>query len=224
MSLQTIINSAQSIEVQRQSLTTTSISRSGRLLTAARNWVKPWQFIVVPKPVMRIAEARPVIESLMNYDRHTDQIIQLGATSGSTWLVEYQGDLSDSDVSTGLTVNSASTGTNLRLDLNSTIQALPQGTVIFEPGDIIQPLGHRYPYVVQNQVTRGTTTFINVTLNRGLLPTSGLAFPSGFNGATILVGTDCSWTVKVSKLPTYRFISAQLVEFTGDFEIIESVI
>ncbi len=214
MSIQTVINSAQTIEVSRPALVASTMSRSGRLFTSARNWTKPWRFTVSPKPVWRIADVRGVIENIMTYDKHTEQTVYIGATA--SWLTAYQGAVTVSTGAlVGITCTSAS-GTTL----NISYTGLSNGTIILKPGDIIQPNGHRYPYVVTNTVTAtGATGSAAVTLHRGFLPQTSYTL----NGSTLLVGSACGFRVKVSNLPTYRFLPGQLVEFTGDFELIESV-
>lgn len=216
--IQRLLDSAQSIQIQRQALVATSMSRNGRMLTAARNWGKPWKFTVQPVPVVKWTdESRQLFEELMNKDRIEEHTIKLGQNAGSAWTVRYLGDL---DNMTGLTVNGAnSTGTNLRLNLDSTLQALPLTTVIFRAGDIIQPDSHRYPYVVRENVLRGTTTYVNVPLHRGLLPDT-----TALDGQTMRAGVDCSWEVKFTKLPTIILLPGQLAEFNGELELIESII
>lgn len=218
MSLQSIINSAQSIEISRPALVASSLSRSGRLITGARNWVKPWNFKVVPKPLWPIAQARPVIEDLMNNDRHTEQTISLGQTSGGTWTVQYLGSAPvTNNVVNTITMVSA-VGTSFVI---GNLTGLTNGQTIFKAGDIIQPVGHRYPYVVRSDVvfqTGDTTkTFL---VNRGYLPQTNYTVA----GQGIAVGTGVTWRVKLTKLPSYRYVSGQLVEFTDDFEIIESIL
>jgi len=219
MSLQTIINSAQSIDITRQALVATSMSRSGRLLTAGRNWGKPWKFVVSAQPVFIYNDVREMIETIMTKDRIEEHIISLGASAGAAWTIQYMGELSTTNLNTGLTVNSESAGNLLRLDLNSAVQALAPSTVLFRAGDVIQPLGHRYPYVVTTNITRGTGTNVPIILNRGILPDT-----TALIGATIRAGVDCIWRVKVSKLPTIRLLPGKLVEFTSEFELIESII
>lgn len=216
MSIQTIINTAQSIEASRAALVANSISRSGRLFTGARNWVKPWKFTVNPKPIWAITEGRAIIEAIMNYDKHTEQTIKLGQGSAA-WITAYQGAVTaTAGVLNGITCASA-TGTSLVINYTG----LTTGQSIVKAGDIIQPTGHRYPYVVTADVNAtGATGTATITLNRGYLPQTGYTLA----GATLTVGVDCSWRVKVSKLPTYRYLPGQLVEFTEGFELIESVI
>lgn len=216
MSIQTVINSAQTIEVSRPALVASSMSRSGRLFTGARNWTKPWRFTVSPKPIWRITEVRDVIENIMTFDKHTEQTISIGS-GGASWITAYQGSVT---ISTGALVGitcASATGTTLVINYTG----LSNGTVILKPGDIIQPNGHRYPYVVTNTVTAtGASGTANVTLHRGFIPQTSYTI----NGASLLVGAACSWRVKVSNLPAYRYLPGQLVEFTDDFELIESII
>lgn len=216
MTMQSIINSAQSIEVSRPALVATSMSRSGRLFTGTRNWAKPWRFIISPKPVWTISTARSVIESVMTADKHTEQTVYLGQ-GGASWTTAYQGAVG----TTGGALNGISCTSATGTTLTIAYTGLSNGTVIFRVGDIIQPNGHRYPYVVTSEVTAtGATGSATVNLNRGYLPQTGYTL----SGSSLLVGTACSWRVKTSTLPTYKFIPGQLVEFTGEFELIESIL
>jgi hypothetical protein len=218
--LQDIINTAQSVDFTRTALVATSVSRSGRLLTASRNWVKPWKFTVEPKPYWNYdVTTRGMIENIMTNDRHTEQTIQLGQNSGSTWTIEYMGNHPrTSNVLNNITISSF-TGTSLVIafaDAN-----VDNGTYIFRAGDVIQPTGHRYPYVVTEDVVKSSgQTSKTVVVNRGAIPESGYTF----TGKTITVGVGCSWKVKVSKLPSPRLVSGKLVEFADAFEFVESVI
>lgn len=216
MTMQSIINAAQTIEVSRPSLVATSMSRSGRLFTGARNWAKPWRFIISTKPVWTIASARPVIESVMSYDKHTEQTIYMGQ-GGASWITAYQGAVGTTGGAlNGITCSSA-TGTSLTIAYTG----LTNGQVILKTGDIIQPNGHRYPYVVTADVTAtGASGTATVSLHRGYLPQTSYTL----SGQTLLVGTACSWRVKTSTLPTYKYLPGQLVEFTGEFELIESIL
>jgi hypothetical protein len=216
MSIQTIINSAQTIEVSRPALVASSMSRSGRLFTGTRNFTKPWRFIISPKPIWRITDVRGVIEAVMTADKHTEQQVSLGQ-GGANWITAYQGSLSvSSGALVGVTCASA-TGTAIVINYTG----LSDGLVILKPGDIIQPAGHRYPYVVTNFVTAtGASGTATINLHRGFIPQTAYSV----TGLNLLVGAACIWRVKVSSLPSYRYVSGQLVEFTDDFELIESII
>lgn len=217
MSIQSIINTAQAIEVSRPAVVATSMSRSGRMFTGTRNWAKPWRFTVTPKPYWTAASSRSIVEAIMTADKNTEQTIALGQTAGATWMVDYQGQLDvNSGHLVGVTVDSA-TGTTISVSYTGQTS----GRVIVAAGDIIQPVGHRYPYVVKETVsTTGASGTASILINRGYLPQTGYTVA----GQNINVGTACTWRVKVSKLPAYRYVPGKLIEFTSEFELIESII
>jgi hypothetical protein len=224
MSIQTIINSAQTIDFTRGALVASTMSRSGRLLTAARNWTKPWTFTITPKPVWKFADNRGIIETILNYDKTKEYVINLADNSNMAWMVQYQGAAVLG--ATGLVIDNTT-------DINSTILVLrlgtanighAAGTILLKAGDIIQPYGHRYPYVVVNDVSMpigiiNSSTKISVTLNRALLAEDGYSFAD----KTLVAGVDCRWHVKVTKLPKVKFFAKDFIQFTDDFEITEVI-
>jgi hypothetical protein len=227
MSLQTIINSAQSIEFNRSAVVAQSVSRSGRLLTQARNWSKPWQFIVTPPAYLKWSTNRGVIEAILTADRHTEQTVSL-ATS---WLVPYRGDVTRTGGVLDYVTATAVSGTTLTIDVSSA--SIADNAYIFRAGDVIQFAGigsdsltYRYPYVVTADVQKLTgNTTKTVTLNRGYLAQTNYNPLSATNNQNkIKVGTACDWRVKLTKLPNVRYLPGELVEFTDTFEMIESVV
>ena len=212
MSLQYIINSAVSVEVNRSKLVAQSISRSGKVLTASRNWVNPWRFVVEPQPVWLHSNYRSIFEPIINGDKYTEHTIKLGQ-GGQAWVTEYMG---NADTANGLLSNVtvvSATGTTMVVNTPSMT-----GKILVKAGDIIQPVGHRYPYVATATVTvTGETT--TIPLHRGFIPTT-----TSISGVGLRVGTSCEFTVQVTKMPTTKFTSGKLVEFTTNFDLIEVVL
>jgi hypothetical protein len=99
-------------------------------------------------------------------------------------------------------------------------QLVTSSTVILSAGDFIQSANSRYPYTVTTSVIRGSNTTTNVTLNRPIISSEGISL----NGQTLNVGNSCTWQVVVATLPTYQLIPNRLVQYTGDFELIEKII
>jgi hypothetical protein len=106
MALQDIINTASNIEINRSKLVAQTVSRSGRISVASRNWANPFRFTVTPKPVWTYTEYRAIFEPIFTADRYTTQSIALTNFNTSTgaltqtgmfWLTEYQGNLSKDD-------------------------------------------------------------------------------------------------------------------------------
>ena len=217
MSIQMIINSAQAIEVSRPALVATTMSRSGRLFTGTRNWTKPWRFTVEPKPIWRIGDVRSIIEDIMTQDKHTEQAINLGQ-GGASWTIQYLGDAPKTGNQLNNITFSSITGTSAVI---GNLTGLSNGQYIFRKGDIIQPVGHRYPYVVTQDVVFNTgDTTKTFSVHRGYIPQTAYSVA----GAGVLVGPGVTWRVKVSNLPTYRYVPGQFVEFTGQFELVESIL
>jgi hypothetical protein len=226
MSLQQVIDTAVSMEISRPSLVGQSVSRSGRLLTAVRNTVKPWRFTVEPKPVWLYEQYRTELESILQADRSQEVEITLGSNPRQDWIIKYLGSVPSLQFayqgSAQFTVNALSQGTSLVLDVNeaSPFTPLSAATVIFRAGDVIQPIGHRYPYAVSETVLRGTESTITVLVNRGLLQQQDYDIV----GKGIQAGQHCRWQVKIAKLPQAQLISGRFMQFTDNFELIESVI
>jgi hypothetical protein len=225
MALQDIINSAVNIEVNRSKLVAQNVSRSGRISVASRNWANPFRFVVTPKPVWTASEYRAIFEPIFTADLYSSQSIELtdhntstGAltATGMAWLTAYQGQLDsandgtlDSYTATSMTDNS----------LTITKSGTPTvGNYIFKAGDYLRVSGGRYPYIVSTDVQVGAGSTAVVTTHRGKLET----FTAG---TAIFVGRRAAvFNVIVTKLPQIRFLPGQLVEFTGDFEMIEEIL
>lgn len=230
MSLQTIIDRAESVTIDTRRVVASTLSRNQKILTATRNSTQPWRFKVTPTNGYRwdgdyydytlnaVTPMRRTVAAVEAIDRHTSTVINLAKNTGMHWITQYQGDLTLSERG-DMTINSFS-GTTLVVNLGSTVQSLPSGTILFEAGDIIQPANSAYPYKVQARVTRGSGTTRTVTTHRPLIPESGVSV----SGQTLQFGIDCDWTVKIAALPTYTITPDRFVEWSGDFELIEVVV
>ncbi len=93
-------------------------------------------------------------------------------------------------------------------------------TYVLRVGDYIQPSNSRYPYTVLNDVVRGSGSTVTVNLHRPLITSEGITYV----GQGVKIGNSCTWRVVVSTLPTYQLIPNRLVQYTGDFELVEKII
>jgi hypothetical protein len=225
MALQDIINTATNIEINRSKLVAQTVSRSGRISVANRNWANPFRFTVTPKPVWSYTEYRAIFEPIFTADRYTTQTIALTNFNTSTgaltqagmyWLTEYQGALADptDQILDNYTATSM-TGNALTITKSGTPTI---GTSIFKAGDYLRIVGGVYPYIVSSDVVVSASATAVVTVHRGKLET----FSAGTN---IFVGRRAAvFNVIVNKLPQIRFLPGQLVEFTSDFEMVEEIL
>jgi hypothetical protein len=212
--LQKIVDTSTRINFDRRRVVGQSISRSQRIKTAERASAQPWKLTISPAPIFDYTSARPYIEAIMLADRNTEVKVNLGKNTRMNYLTAYQGAMTSAQLSALTVTNFTNT--------SMTIGGLPSVAatrVMFQAGDFIQPFWSRYPYVVTEQVLRGTGTNIVVNTNRPRI-TSEATTVTG----TLLVGTQTSFTCVITQLPTYELSQWQRVNFSGDFELVEKIV
>jgi len=158
MALQDIINSAVNIEINRSKLVAQTVSRSGRISVASRNWANPFRFVVTPKPVWTAAEYRAAFETLLDRDKYEPHAIRLNNTAGNSWMVPYQGggDANSNTLIDSYSATADTSGTRIILtNINST--TITAGTYLFKQGDYLRiPITAsnigRYPYIATSDV------------------------------------------------------------------------
>ena len=218
MSIQSIVDRAQAIEFDRRAIVAQSISRSQRIKTAERNSGQPLQMMVTPPGMLKYSTNRGVIEAIMTTDRVSEVQINLANNTKMRYLTALQGELTYTQVTAMTITNFTSTSMTLG-GLPAISGSVTSSTVIFKPGDYIQPAGSRYPYIITNTVIRGTNTVVTATTHRSLI-TSEATTVTG----AILVGNTCTFQMVVLTLPTYKLVSNDRVQFTGDFTLVEKII
>jgi hypothetical protein len=213
MSIQLVIDTCQGIEIDRRKIVGQSMSRSQRVKSAERASANPWRFKVTPASYFKYSTARGMLESINATDKVAETEIKLSNNTKTEYLTAYQGELTQSELDSILVT--AFTGTTLTL--GNLPAALPT-KVLFKPGDYIQPINSRYPYTVVNTVLRGTTSTVQVTTHRPVIASESVDLTDN-----IKVGKNVTWRVLVASLPTHQLVSNNLVQFTGDFELIEKI-
>lgn len=217
MSLQTIINNASEITIDRRKISGITVSRSGRVKISSIASNVPWQFTVKMHDGLKYSDNRNVLESLDYNDRVLTSTINIGSSNtGLSYLTAYKGALSAVNIN-NITVDSANV---LTLTLDVSTVSVGSSTVIFEPGDYLQlDSGYKYPYTVTSQVTRGVSSTIDVPINRPFIEQSGYTTA----GAGIVVGSDVTWNVVVSKKPSYTVVPYDRIAWNSAFELVEVI-
>ena len=221
MSIQSIINRSETINIARNKLAGSTISRSGRLRTNVIATAQPFKFTVKYAPMQRYNDARNILEQLNRLDKVFAETIDIGATeTGLSWITEYQGDLSSANIG-ALTVNSYA-GTILFINTGALTGTSPTD-FLFKKGDYIQFAdGYKYPYTVTEDVTVGVVSGGSVTLiplSRGIIDQNGYTIA----GANVVAGTDVRWQVKMLQKPNFTLQPARFLEFDSDFELMEVI-
>jgi len=214
MTIQAIINTAQNIEIDRRKTVGQTISRSQHIKSSERLTANPFVITVTPLARWRYSENRGVLESIMNNDRHTETQVNLASTSRLNYVTEYRGSLT----STQLSAMTITNFTNTEVTIHN-LPTTSSSVVVFRAGDFIQPALSRYPYIVTNDVTRGTGSTVTATVHRNLITSEATTITGAF-----LVGTATTMRLLVADLPTYKLVERDWAEFTGDFKLVEKVI
>ena len=224
MSLQTIVNTAASIEISRPRIVASTISRSQRVKISERNASSPWIWKVTPRAYFKWSESRSIVELIDYFDRNTENNITLSSPNLS-YINGYRGQLSTTQQN-NLLITSFVSQTLVLYSLPSNGAPLPGGgtvnsnTIIFQVGDYVQPANSRYPYTVINTVTRGSTSSVSVTVNRPIIATEGITVTD----QNLHIGSEVSWQFLVTSRPSYQILPRDRMAFTGDFELLERII
>lgn len=96
--MQYIVDHAAGIEVSRAKTIGQLIVRSGRIRTAERASLVPWQMIVTPPSAARFEDVRDVIEGITLTDRNRFFYIGFDSNPGLNYITEYKGDLNSTQL------------------------------------------------------------------------------------------------------------------------------
>ena len=213
--IQTIIDSASKIEIDRRRTVGQSVSRSQRLRTAERTSAQPWMMSITPKPAWIYSTSRELIEGITYLDRSRESIVNLANNPNLAYLTAYQGEMIPGDIG-ALRVTATTTAT-ITLDV---LPSLSSTAYLFRSGDFIQPRYSRYPYTVVDNVQRGSGSTVVLNLNRPIITSENLTL----TGSGVLVGNSCTWRMVVGSLPIIQMTIRDRFEWSGDFKLMEKVI
>ena len=92
MGIQTIIDRASFITVDKKKLASQTISRSGKLLTAEVTSNRPYRFVIGVNPGYSYSGNRDLLEELDSLDITTEENVDIGSTNtGLGYITELKG-------------------------------------------------------------------------------------------------------------------------------------
>ena len=215
--IQTLLNGATSLTIDKRKPTAVTISRGQHLKTQSRAPMV-YKFVVGLNPGLRydLDGNRGLLEEYDETGRTTEERVSLSNVSGSAYLMDYQGGLTGSDQSAlQMTAATVAGGDEIVIDVSSTIAT--SGTVVVEKGDYIQPINSRYPYQATQQVLRGVGTTVTVRVSRAIISETGYSY----TGNSVVLGGNCKFTVKMVEQPTYGIIPGRYIQWNGDMALME---
>jgi hypothetical protein len=219
--LQTIIDNASSLSINRRQVVGIQYTRNEIPRTSVTPTKNPWRFTVELPNSLRYSEARALMEELDKLDRYTPEIISFNNLSAMSWIFKYQGAMTTGNIA----ACTVSTFVGNTLTIN--VPVLTAGTSLFKKNDVIQIGGagvYPYPFTSTTDVVYSGSTAV-ITTNRPNILTGSLA------GLGIIVGNNCQWKMFCPNMPTYKLIPGGYInnlnnaylEFSDAFELYEYV-
>jgi len=226
--LQTIINSADSLEIDRRKVVGIQITRNEIPRTSATPTYQPWRMKLTVPSRFYYNQARSLLEALDTIDRNTPEIITFSDNAKLSWIFRYQGAMSAGQIN-NITVQSFGTISGNDLVLTN-LPAVASGTVLFEPNDLIQIGNNPFPFTSTAQVLRGSASTVTVYTNRPNILTSSVV------GSGITVGNACEFKMFCPNMPVYKLkpsayltssggtiLNNAVIEFSDAFNLYEFV-
>jgi hypothetical protein len=195
---QWIIDSADSISIERKQVVASTTSRSGVTRTVSRGG-QTWVFEAKVADGIPWTTLRGYISKAEKLDRVTQSTIQINST-GHSWLTGYQG---NSVNSTGFQATWTQGATSITLTTSPTTASGYK----FKAGDFIQ-LTTGHVYTVSADVAYNSNT---VTLHRPILDATVAT------GTAISVGQNCTWSVVCVQFPKWTIMARDQVSWDGAF-------
>ena len=202
---QVIFDRAESIGIDRRSVTAQTISRDNTIRTVSRGG-QVWRFDVKLPDGIPWTELRPYIEGIDQADRYTPGLIQLNNSGYTNWLNKYQGNSANY---TGFVATAVQGSTTITLTTSPTTSSGYK----FRAGDFIQLGSTGRVYTVTADVAYNSNT---VNLHRAILDISG-----SYN---LVCGPNVSWTVYCNQLPKWNIFARDQVSWDSSFIFYEAMV
>ena len=213
--IQTLLDNAVSLLIDKRAPSSMSISRAQHLRTQTRGSTV-YKFTVGMHPALNYADNRDLLEDYDATGRIVEEEVTLSNVSGGSWIMSYQGGFNTTDLNS-LTVDSVNNA-NIVLDVSGTGSA-SAATVLFEKGDYLQPTDSRYTYQATARVTRGSGSTVSVPIHRAVFDEDGYTIA----GKSIAVGVDCTFRVKMINQPQYSVVPGRYISWSGDMILTEVI-
>lgn len=195
MGIQTVIDSSNSLEINRRKLVGIQYTRNEISRTSVTPTLNPWRFTLTLPNNLKYSDARSLLEEIDSLDRVLPETVYFGHNDKLSWIFKYQGD-ANLQVMSAVTVTSF-IGNQLIL---SNLPNIGAGNYLFRKNDIIQIYGYPYPFSSTTDVVRGASTSVTVVTHRPNF------IPYTITDATITVGQYANFNLFCPNMPTYKLI------------------
>lgn len=226
MSLNQILAISESVGINDQRFVGQVLSRNQRISTSEILTVVPFAFEMKPMNYLLYSQNRALLNSLRIPDKALTQYLNFGTTGWSNYI-EYQGDMSSSEIDSCEWQTSSA---NKTLVLGS-LPTMGSTEYIVKAGDFCQ-VG-LYTYIATADVQRGSGSTVDIPVHRNLLTTliSPVGAVIGEFGTTVSMGGDTytgvTFPVVLRDYPTYTLVpmtNDSFINWSGSFKAFEVVL
>ena len=206
---QWIIDNAVDVQINKRGVVATTTSRDQTIRSVSRGG-RVWRFTVTPNPGTRWQDpgVRKYLEELDKADRIETQYINFNS-AGLEYIFGYQGGIMAPTVTIDVVNNSG--------EIIAAIVGSPPSTNGYwaKAGDLLQLTNTGRVYTVLEDKEAGVNPII--TLNRPIAEPVGT-----YNTARF--GKACTWKVFCTSMPYYKITPTGIIEWSGSFEFVESLL
>jgi len=213
MAIQTLIDGATSLTIDKQVPTSMSVSRGQKLRTQSRS-ISIYKFVVGLNPGLSYDtfDTRGLLNDYDVQGKITEETVKLGNVTGNQYITEYLGEMTGSEqASTYITGHS---GNVLTINVAAVLTNGASGNIV-NIGDFIQAANARYPYQATAKVLRGSGTTVDIPVHRDIIETN--------TGANLVYGNNVTFKVKMIDQPPYSITPGRYVEWGGDMQLMENL-
>tara|TARA_R100000664_G_C2758782_1_gene147991 strand:- start:1360 stop:2004 length:645 start_codon:yes stop_codon:yes gene_type:complete len=213
MSIQSLIDIASEIEIERREPVAGTLSRSGKYKTADRN-INIFKFTVTPSLGLKYSENQELLVDCQQLDVFTTSNVSLNNNAGMNYLTASMN---------GQTNNAISIigfqGRDLYVD---TTGCTGSGNIL-EAGDYIQPLGntntYAYTYTVRQSVPFSSSgSNVTIQCHRPIFEQDGV----NIVGSGLRLANDVRFNVKLSSPVRYRVVPGDNLQI-DPIELVEVI-
>lgn len=204
MSFQWIIDTAESVSIDRKQVVATTTARDGTVRAVSRGG-QAWKFTVKLPDGIRWTEYRQLITQSEKLDKVTTGTFKFSDT-GHRWLVGYQGNSANY---TGFSASATKGSATITLTVSPTTSS----GFKFRAGDFIQLGNSGKVYTVAADVAFNSNT---VTLHRPVLDATATY--------ALRVAENCEWTVLCSQFPQWTLFARDQISWDGPFTFVENLV
>ena len=194
MGIQTIVDRATFLTVDKRKLASQSISRSGRVKSAEVTSAVPYRFTVGVHAGAKYSENRGLLEQLDALDVVTEEQIDIGKTNtGLSYITSYQG-----GITSGTITCVGFDGSELYVNTSGV---------------------SGYPYQVTSDVSYSAAANVTIPVHRPVISQTGVALTSG----NVNKGSDVEWYVKMTNKPAYTILPYDRFSLDDNLELVEII-